>query len=205
VDSSALIFRVGLTGGIGAGKSAVCERFRANGVPIIDADEIAREVVAPGGPALADIVLTFGREILRPNGTLRRDKLRTIVFGDPARRKELEAILHPAIESVMQNRVQTIRAPYVVLCIPLLLEARQTHLVDHIVVVDIPEEQQLRRVIARDHLTAAEANAIIRSQCTRAARLAIANDVIINDGDLNALYAQVDRLHRRLLDLARLR
>lgn len=204
MDSPALIFKVGLTGGIGAGKSTVCDRFRANGIPIIDADEIAREVVVPGSPALAAIVRAFGGEILDPSGALRRDALRAIVFSDPARRKALEAILHPAIETEMQSRALAVHAPYVILCIPLLLEVSQTHLVDHIVVVDLSEDLQLRRVMARDHLTAAEANAIIRSQSTRAARLAIANDVIINDGDLNALHAQVDRLHLRLLERAKL-
>lgn len=194
---------VGLTGGIGSGKSTVAERFAARDVPVIDADVIAREVVEPGTPGLARIVEAFGRDILDENGRLDRSRLGARVFQDPESRKRLEAILHPLIRAEMQRRITHITAPYCVLVIPLLIETGQTDLVHRVLVVDTPRELQYRRVAARDNRPRAEIEAILDVQASREDRLAAAHDVIVNDADLDALDRQVARLHQRYLELSR--
>lgn len=194
---------VGLTGGIGSGKSTVAERFAARDVPVIDADVIAREVVEPGTPGLARIVEAFGRDILDENGRLDRSRLGARVFQDPESRKRLEAILHPLIRAEMQRRITHITAPYCVLVIPLLIETGQTDLVHRVLVVDTPRELQYRRVAARDNRPRAEIEAILDVQAGREDRLAAAHDVIVNDADLDALDRQVARLHQRYLELSR--
>lgn len=193
---------VGLTGGIGSGKSTVAERFRVLGVPVVDADEISRELVEPGRPALARIVAAFGADILDSNGRLNRARLRGRVFADPLKRKELENILHPLIRVEMRRRMQSLTVSYCVVVIPLLLETGQRELVHRILVVDAPRDMQIRRAMARDGSTAQDVEAVMRAQVDNQTRLAAADDVIVNDQDLEALYRQVDTLHRRYQQIA---
>lgn len=196
---------VALTGGIGSGKSAVAERFSALGVPVLDADQLARELVAPGLPALAEIREAFGPQALGPDGALDRLWLRERIFTEPQARQRLEGILHPRIRSEMLRRLETLRVfapPYVVVVIPLLLETHQTDLADRILVVDAPEAIQIERVMARDRQTHAQARAILSSQWDRPRRLAAATECIDNSGSRDALLAQVDAFHRYYLELA---
>lgn len=190
---------VGLTGGIGSGKSTVCRLFAQRGAVVIDADEIAAELVAPGEPALASIVREFGEHIVDAEGKLRRDRLRSIVFSDPESRKRLERLLHPRILQEMQYRARAVEAPYCLLCIPLLAETGQSGLVGRVLVVDSPVDLQVRRVTARDHLTVDDVEAIIRVQASRATRLQAADDVIVNDADIGKLERQVGALHQAYL------
>lgn len=192
---------VGLTGGIGTGKSTVCRLFAELGVAVIDADEIAREITAPHQPALHSIVREFGEDILDSYGRLRRDKLRVLVFSDPERRKWLETLLHPLILEEMLRRAKEEKGPYCLLCIPLLVETGQSSLVDHVLVVDAPEALQVQRVIERDHLTIDEVKAIMQAQASRERRLKAAHDVIVNDGGLTKLAEQVKALHQRYSNL----
>ena len=194
---------VAVTGGIGSGKSTVCRVFtERHNICVIDADVVAREVVEPETPALIAIVAAFGREVLGSDGRLDRARLRSIVFADPARRAELESITHPAIRSRMREHVAAIDEVYCLLGIPLLAEGGRNDLVDRVLVVDCPESLQIERVRARDHLTEAEVAAIMRTQATREARLHIADDVIVNEGDTAALAERVDELHTMYLQLA---
>lgn len=190
------MLKVGLTGGIGSGKSSAARYFAELGAPVVDADVIARELVAPGQPALAHIVKVFGSEILNPDGTLDRARLRGIVFEDTARRKQLEAILHPLIREEMEARVARLSAPYCILCIPLLLETDAAR-VDRILVVDAPHYLQYLRTMTRDGLSAREVAAVLRAQIGFRERLARADAVIVNDRDQAHLRAQVEQLHRR--------
>ncbi|MBK8959154.1 MAG: dephospho-CoA kinase [Proteobacteria bacterium] len=194
---------VGVTGGIGSGKSTVCRVFTdRHGIVVIDADQVAREVVEPGTPALAAIVATFGAEVVGKDGRLDRARLRGIVFADPARRAELEAITHPAIRAGMRAHVEAVTGAYCMLGIPLLAEGGRNDLIDRVLVVDCPEALQVERVRARDHLTEAEVAAIMRTQASREARLRIADDVVVNDGDTASLAGRVDELHEMYLQLA---
>jgi len=195
--------RIGLTGGIASGKSAVAEEFRRAGVPVIDTDALAREVVEPGQPSLAAVVAEFGPSILDAAGRLDRRRLRSIVFADPARRRALEAILHPAIRSLQRARVAATTAPYVVIAIPLLVEggARRDD-VDRVLVVDCPRETQRARLLARDGETPEGAESILSAQATREARLAAADDILDNSGALADLRPAVAALHARYLALA---
>jgi dephospho-CoA kinase len=192
---------IGVTGGIGSGKSTICTEFSRFGIPVIDTDQVAREVVVPGSPGLAAVVAAFGAEVLAEDGVLDRAVLRRIVFADPARRAELEAILHPRIRSRVQTLISEITTPYCLLGIPLLVERGNSQRTDRVLVVDCPEEAQIARVIARDKLTEQEVAAIMRSQATRQERLERADDVIMNDSDLAAIQAQVKALHQRYLAL----
>ncbi len=194
--------RVGLTGGIGSGKSTVSSLFEELGTPVIDADAVAREVVQPGEPALAELVSSFGPDILDPDGRLDRRRLRERVFREPALRHRLESILHPRIKQIMEARVARLEHPYVLLSIPLLLEAQQTDMVDRILVVDAPHELQIRRTCARDQTSAERVTAIMDTQVDRETRLAAADDVIVNDAGLRDLRLAVERLHTRYLCLA---
>jgi dephospho-CoA kinase len=194
--------RIGLTGGIASGKSAVADAFARRGAAIVDTDVIAREVVEPGRPALAAVVAAFGAEVLGPDGRLDRRALRRTVFADPEQRRRLEAILHPAIRAEMQRQAAAAAGPYVVIAIPLLVENGLQSQVDRVLVVDCPPEVQLARLLARDGETAEGARAILAAQATRDQRLAVADDVIVNDGSLADLEARVAALHRRYLELA---
>lgn len=196
------MLRIGLTGGIGSGKSTVADLFAARGVPLIDADVIARELVEPGQPALADIAAAFGADMLDAQGRLDRARLRARVFGNPAERKRLEAILHPRIHAVMAERAAAQTAPYVLLVIPLLFEADQRDLVERVLVVDAPVETQRARVSARDHLPPAQIDAMLAAQWERQRRLDHADDVIDNSDGAAALERQVEALHRSYLALA---
>ena len=197
--------RVGLTGGIGTGKSTVATMFEELGTPVIDADAVARELVAPGEPALAELAAVFGPDILDAGGRLDRRRLRERVFRAPTMRRRLESILHPRIRQVMETRAARLEEPYVLLSIPLVLEAQQTDLVDRILVVDAPHELQIRRTCDRDQTGAEQVKAIMDAQIARDARLAAADDVIVNDSSLQHLRQAVGRLHTRYLDLARTR
>jgi dephospho-CoA kinase len=194
--------RIGLTGGIASGKSAVADAFARRGVPVVDTDVIAREVVEPGQPALAAVVEVFGGDVLGPDGRLDRRALRRLVFSDPALRRRLEAILHPAIRAEMQRQAAATAGPYVVIAIPLLVENGLQQQVDRVLVVDCPPDVQLARLLARDGETPEGARAILAAQATRDERLAVADDVVVNDGSLADLDARVDALHHRYLALA---
>jgi dephospho-CoA kinase len=192
---------VGLTGGIGSGKSAVAERFAALGVPVIDADLIARELVRPGSPALGQLARRFGPRVLR-SGELDRAYLRELVFRDPGQRQRLEAVLHPLIRQEIQLRIAACGAPYCIVVIPLLFETGQTDLVDRVLVVDAPAEVQVQRTRDRDGVSADQVRAILAAQVDRDARLRQADDILVNDGALEGLDQQVARLHTKYLNLA---
>jgi dephospho-CoA kinase len=196
------VYRVGLTGGVASGKSTVTKLFRAFGVPIIDTDELARDVVEPGQPPLERLVERFGPSILTPDGHLDRPALRTIVFSDPRARADLEALTHPAIGAAVESRSAASGGPYQILVIPLLVEKNLGSQLDRVLLVDCDEEQQIRRLQRRDGSAIEEARAILNAQASRAARLQAAHDVIKNDGAIGALQAQVDALHARYLELA---
>jgi len=193
---------IALTGGIGSGKSSVASQLAALGVPVIDTDEISHQLTAPGEAALAEIAQAFGPEVMSADGSLERAVLRRLVFRDEAARKRLEAILHPRIRTRMQELLAAVEAPYAVVAIPLLLETGQADSADRVLVVDLPEAEQVRRVRARSGLDIEEIRRIIASQAPRSARLARADDIIDNSGDQRALREQVGRLHRRFLRLA---
>ncbi len=195
-------FRVGLTGGIASGKSTAAKFFGALGVPILDSDQIAREVVEPGQPPLERLVERFGPKILTADGHLDRPALRDIVFSDPKARTDLEALTHPAIGAAMEARSAAAGGPYQVLVIPLLVEKNLSAHVDRVLVVDCEEELQMRRLRDRDGSTPAQVLAILKAQAPRAARLKAADDVIHNDTDMSTLREQVTSLHARYLELA---
>jgi len=195
-------YRVGLTGGIASGKSTAAKFFGALGVPILDSDQIARDVVEPGQPPLGRLVERFGPSILTPDGHLDRPALREIVFSDPRARADLEALTHPAIGAAMEARSAETGGPYQILVIPLLVEKNLSAHVDRVLVVDCEEQLQLKRLRAREGSTLEQARAILNAQASRAARLKAADDVIHNDTDLNAVREQVAALHARYLDLA---
>ena len=199
-------FVVALTGGIASGKTAVSDRFAALGVPVIDTDLIARAVVEPGQHALNEIVAVFGEGMLSPDGTLNRRLLREIIFSDPAAKLKLESILHPAIRAQVQRDIAAVKAPYCVVVIPLFTESSDRvnsyDWVDRILVVDTTEETQVRRVMQRDDVSREQAQAALAAQASRQSRLALADDVIENNGAVEELDAEVARLHRRYLELA---
>ncbi len=194
---------IGLTGGIASGKSTVSGLFAALGVPIIDTDQIARDVVPPGSALLARVVDQFGAGVLTPGGELNRRALRERVFADPADRAALEALMHPAIMAQLRQRVATAGGAYQILAIPLLVEHSLAASVDRVLLIDCDEQLQLRRVQIRDGVTLAQARGVLAAQASRAARLAVADDVIVNDGDLQKLRGQVESLHTRYSALAR--
>jgi dephospho-CoA kinase len=194
--------RVGLTGGIASGKTTVANLFAARGIVVIDTDAIAREIVEPGQPALDRIVEAFGRGVLDASGALDRRRMRTLVFADPVERRRLEAILHPLILEEMMRRSAQARGLYVILVIPLLAETESRSYVDRVLVVDCPVEVQVARLLARDAENERQALAMIASQATRELRLALADDVILNDGDLEKLETQVEALDGRYRELS---
>ncbi|HKZ11194.1 MAG TPA: dephospho-CoA kinase [Rhodanobacteraceae bacterium] len=196
---------VALTGGVASGKTAVTRCFEAFGIHAYDADVAAREVVAPHEPALAEIESVFGGGVLQADGALDRRAMRERVFADSDARKKLEAIIHPRVRAWLRRRVGMDRGPYCMLAIPLLVENRAEYAwVDRVLVVDAPETLQLERLMRRDGVTRDAAQRVLDAQSTRAQRLAIADDVIVNDGE-SALDSQVAALHARYLELARRR
>jgi dephospho-CoA kinase len=193
---------VGLTGGIASGKSLVGAMFVKLGAALIDTDVVAREVVARGEPGLAAVGAEFGPKVLLPSGELNRPALRSLVFADDAKRRQLEAILHPLIRSRTRAKLADLEAPYALVAVPLLVETSFGELVDRILVVDAPEPAQLERLMRRDAIPRAEALEMLRAQVDRATRLRAAHDVIDNSGTPEATRRQVELLHRRYLDLA---
>jgi dephospho-CoA kinase len=194
--------RIGLTGGIASGKTTVARRFSELEVPVIDADESSRSVVAPGQPGLGQVVAAFGAAVLTEDGELDRRALRRLVFADPLKRQKLESILHPLIRADMDRRAKEAIGPYLILAIPLLVEGGGRNRVDRILVVDVPEALQLERLVARDSVGTEDAQAILAAQANRTDRLQAADDVLVNTGTVTELRLKVDRLHHRYLQLA---
>lgn len=193
---------IGITGGIGSGKTAVSDRFAARGIAVVDADLASRVVVEPDRPALAAIREHFGDEVIADDGSLDRAALRGKVFADPAERRWLEQLLHPLIGEELRSGLQVATSPYAVLVSPLLFEAGQISLADRVLVVDVPEDLQVERTAARDGNSAEQVRAIMAAQADRETRLARADDVIVNDGGLDELDAAVETLHQSYLKLA---
>ena len=196
---------IGLTGGIASGKSALEKAFAQQGVVVADADLLAREVVAPGEPALAAVVERFGRDVLQADGQLDRAALRVRVFGDPDQRRALEAILHPAIRARLEAICRAAPGPYAIATVPLLTEGggRAAYPWLHrILVVDTPAAVQKARLMQRDGIDATLADQMMAAQASRAERLALADDIVVNDGDIHHLQHAADALHLRYLALA---
>ena len=191
-----------LTGGIASGKTAVSDHFSSLGVPVIDTDVIARELVEPGQPALAEIAATFGPVFLTPEGRLDRTHMRQAVFANPDMRRQLESILHPRIAAEALRRIRALEGDYCILVIPLYSSSERYGWTDRVLVVDVEEELQLERVMARDGVSRQQALAILNAQASRADRLALADDVIDNGGSLEELHEQVVRLHHSYLALS---
>lgn len=197
------MLRVGLTGGIGSGKSTVAEMFAARGATVIDADDISRQLVEPGSPALREIVAQFGSGIVAPDGALDRAALREHVFADPTRRKRLEAILHPRVREEMHRRSLSASGLYVLLVIPLLFESGLRDLVDRVLVVDADVGTRIHRVQFRSGLSEEQVRKILAAQMEPEERRALADDVIENDNDRGYLEREVARLHAQYLALAK--
>jgi dephospho-CoA kinase len=196
-------YTVGLTGGIGSGKSTVAGMFAKLGVHVIDTDEIAHELTRPEGKAIAAIRAAFGAEAVAADGSLDRGRMRRLAFGDARARKRLEAILHPLIRDESNRRAERTASPYAILVVPLLVESGvDRSRTARVLVVDCPEARQLERVMRRSDLPEAEVRAILAAQATRAQRLAAADDVIDNSGAPEALEGQISRLHEQYLTLA---
>ena len=191
---------VGITGGIGSGKTAVSQRLHSLGIEVADCDVAARRVVDPGQPALGTIAEKFGSAVLHADGTLNRGKLRERVFGNANERRWLESLLHPLINQWVRDLLEAARSPYAILVNPLMRQRDPR--ADRILVVDVPEGIQIARAMARDGVPEAQARAILASQLDRRSRLLLADDVITNDGSLDDLHRAVDRLHERYLRLA---
>lgn len=196
------MLRIGLTGGIGSGKSTVAELFKRRGVPIIDADEIARRLATPGQPAHQVIIDRFGSGILGDGQNIDRRKLGLRVFANAAERKQLEAILHPLVRQTIQESLSRLEADYCILSAPLLIEANLMDMVDRILVVDAEEYLQIQRVMARSGMSEKEIRQILASQLTRSERLRHADDHITNDTDLQHLESGVEQLHQTYLLLS---
>jgi dephospho-CoA kinase len=186
---------IALTGGIASGKSAVAELFAAEGVPVLDTDQIARDVVEPGTPALSKLVAEFGAEILDASGRLDRKRMRELVFADAAKRKRLEAITHPAIREELSRRSTDAGGLYQIHVIPLLVESGRADAYERVLVVDAPESEQIRRLGQRDGADSAAAQRILAAQASREERLSVADDVIVNTGTLDDLRRFVRTLH----------
>jgi len=187
---------IGLSGGIGSGKTQVSDRFAKLGVPIIDTDIIARELVEPGQPALAEISTCFGKEILNAQGTLERRILRERIFSQPDKRQQLENILHPRIRAEVSKRIRALKQAWCIVVIPLLLESHPQEDIQRILIIDAPTELQYSRTIQRDNVKAKDVEKIIASQTSRQIRLDAADDVIVNDGSLEHLQQQVENMYQ---------
>ncbi|MCQ8182780.1 dephospho-CoA kinase [Methylomonas sp. SURF-1] len=196
------MLKVGLTGGIGCGKTTVCRLFAELDVPVVDADLIARRLVEPGEPALQAIVQAFGADMLKTDGSLDRPKLREAIFADPEQRRRLDAIMHPRVYARIAADVAALHSDYCLIAVPLLLESKNPYVVDRILVVDCPQPVQIERVVTRDKLSAEQAQAIVASQMPRLERLARADDVIDNSAGPELLAEQVKSLHNSYIFLA---
>ena len=196
------MFVVGLTGGIGSGKTAATDFLAQQGITIVDADLASRVVVEPGQPALDRIAEHFGSHVLTEDGSLDRRALREIVFADADALKVLEGITHPAIGEELKRQITASQSPYTVLVSPLLLETSQKTLVDRILVIDAPAELQVQRTMERDHVPEGQVAAIMKAQMERTKRLDQADDVVENHGSLQVLHEQLASLHQRYLEMA---
>ena len=192
---------LGLTGGIGSGKSAAAEHFAALGVHVVDADHAARWVVEPGRPALSKIAEHFGEHVLQADGQLNRGALRTLVFSEPEQRRWLEALLHPLIREEIANNLAQAQSPYAILVSPLLIESGQHSTTQRVLVIDVPQALQIQRTLKRDNTSEEQVHAILKVQASREDRLRHADDVLTNDRDLEALKTEVERLHHFYLTL----
>ena len=190
---------IALTGGIGSGKTQVSDTFSSLGVPVIDTDIISRQLVEPGQPALEQITQSFGQHLLLKSGGLDRAGLRQMIFENSIARQKLQDILHPAIRNEVQRQLQAITYPYVIIVIPLYVETGQFLQTDRILVVDCPEKVQKDRVVSRDNISPEEFEKILHAQATREQRLAVADDVIVNDADFETLQDKVKKLHEQYL------
>jgi dephospho-CoA kinase len=197
------VFKVGLTGGIGCGKTTVSKLFTELNATVIDADDIAHRLVEIGQPALLDIGKAFGAKILNPDGSLNRQQLREIVFSDPQQKQKLESILHPLIFAATQDKIDQLDSPYCIVSIPLLFETRMAHFVDRILVVDCPVEIQIERVKCRDGLVEARIRSIMDTQVSRELRIAHADDIIDNSETAGSKLAErVKKLHNLYLAIS---
>jgi len=194
------VFTVVLTGGIGSGKTAASDHFLKLGVPVIDTDRIARDVVEPGQPALNAISESFGREFIGADGRLDRGRMRQAIFSDPGLKKRLESILHPVISTEVLRRIGELDDPYCILVIPLYAESSAYSWVDRVLVVDVSEQTQIERVMERDRISRDQAQAILDAQASRERRLSLADDVLDNSGSLAELQLQVENLHQKYLE-----
>jgi dephospho-CoA kinase len=194
-----MTFVVGLTGGIGSGKTAVSDHFQSLGICVVDADLASRVVVEPGRPALEKIAEHFGSEMLLPDGNMNRALMREKIFANPDEKRWLEALLHPLIREEIVAGLENASSPYALLVSPLLVEAGQNALTQRVLVVDVPEELQLSRTMSRDSNSADQVRAIMASQASREQRLGYADDVIVNDSSLEALQQKVEELHQSYL------
>ena len=191
-----------MTGGIGSGKTTVANGFKTLGVPVIDADQLARELVEPGQAALDEIIAVFGKDCISRDGQLNRAYIRQEIYSDAGLKYRLEAILHPKIRQRIRTLLADIHEPYCIVVIPLLLETQQTDLVDRILVVDTPEKEQLARVAARDSLSHNTIMAIMQTQADRGTRLQAADDIIVNNSDLASLTERILELHTQYMDIS---
>jgi dephospho-CoA kinase len=196
------MLKIGLTGGIGCGKTTVAKIFEQLKIPVIDADEIAHQLVAIGQPALAQIQQEYGTNVLNPDGSLNRKILRDLIFSDCKQKQKLESILHPLVYRSIQAELKRLNTPYCIICVPLLFETNMTHLVDRILVVDCSVETQIERLQKRDDITIERIQSIIDSQVSRAFRKAQANDLIDNSKTDNRLAEEVKKLHNFYLSLS---
>lgn len=196
------MLRIGLTGGIGSGKTTVSDIFSALGVPVIDMDLIARDVVVPGQPALEKIKSLFGDNICSEDGQLDRKALRKLIFNDEQKRKQLEEIIHPAIRQSVKNKLDQLSTAYCIIVIPLLFETGQKDLIDRILVVDSNIEDQIERTKKRDHIEENDVRQIMGSQVDRQTRLNKADDIVHNTGDIASLTSQIEALHEKYLGLS---
>ena len=194
---------IGLTGGIGSGKSTVTKHFEQLGVPVIDADIITRELVRPGEDALKEIEAHFGPDIIQTDGQLNRAWLRARIFDNAEERKALEAILHPRAKKYAQKCISELKAPYCILCVPLLIESGWNDIVHRVLVIDLPRELQIQRTMDRDGIPKNQVETIINAQIDRNGRLDAADDVLMNTGDRASLLKQVDTLHQQYIKQAK--
>ena len=196
------MLKIGLTGGIGSGKTTATAHFQTLGVPVIDADEISRELVKPGLVAYQAIIQAFGNDVLSPGGELDRVKLRELIFSESAAKLKLEAILHPLIHQTILKKTSRLDSAYCIIAIPLLIELGEFSLVDRVLVIDVEPEQQISRTMQRDGNSLTQVEAIIESQADRQTRLSFADDVLLNVGAENQLQEAVERLHRKYLKIS---
>lgn len=196
------MFRVGLTGGIGSGKSTIANLFAEHGVPVIDTDIIAHQIMMPDGPAYQSVIDNFGYDCLSADQTIDRKKLASIVFNSKEQKQQLESILHPLIWLIAEQKINDCNFPYCIIVVPLLFEGSHQARFNSILVVDCSEEEQIRRVIARDNRTKEEVSAIMNNQIKRSERLSLANNIISNSDTSDNLQTDVDELHQKYLKLS---